>query len=81
MVSFGAASGPVEGVAVNALAAKGSLYLTRPTLFSYCASRAELEASASRVFQMLAGGQARAPLAADPPVRPAGHSRIRVARR
>jgi len=57
MVSFGAASGPVEGVAVSTLAAKGSIFLTRPTLFTYCASRDELGASASRVFEMLASGK------------------------
>ena len=43
MVSFGNASGPVPPVDIGILAAKGSLYLTRPTLVTYTAKRADLE--------------------------------------
>src|SRR3954449_7098865 len=43
MVSFGNASGPPEPIAPGILAQKGSLYLTRPTLFNYVASREQLE--------------------------------------
>jgi NADPH2:quinone reductase len=35
---------------------KGSLYFTRPTLANYCASRDDLELSASRLFKMIANG-------------------------
>ena len=59
MVSFGNASGPVDPFSPNLLAQKGSLFLTRPTLFSYIASRAELEASAAELFKMVGSGQVR----------------------
>ena len=57
MVSFGNASGPVEPFTPLLLSQKGSLFLTRPTLFSYIATRTELEAAASELFEMLLGGQ------------------------
>lgn len=56
MVVFGAASGPVDPVNPMTLAAKGSLYLTRPTLKTYIAKREDLVMSAGRVFDMLASG-------------------------
>jgi len=59
MVSFGQSSGPVEPFSPNLLAQKGSLFLTRPTLFSYIASRAELEASAAELFAVVGSGQVR----------------------
>ena len=46
MVSFGNSSGPVAPFDLSVLSAKGSLYLTRPSLASYTAKRADLEASA-----------------------------------
>src|ERR687888_234911 len=42
MVSFGNASGPVAAVNLGILSTKGSLYVTRPTLNTYAASRADL---------------------------------------
>jgi NADPH:quinone reductase len=57
MVSFGQSSGTVEPFSPNLLAQKGSLFLTRPTLFSYIASRAELEASAAELFEVVGSGQ------------------------
>ena len=42
MVSFGSASGPVPDFSLGELASRGSLFITRPTLFSYAASRGEL---------------------------------------
>ncbi|MEO8175408.1 MAG: quinone oxidoreductase [Sphingomicrobium sp.] len=59
MVSFGQASGPVEPFSPTVLAQKGSLFLTRPTLFSYIASRAELEQSAADLFEVVGSGQVR----------------------
>lgn len=56
MVSYGNASGPVTGVDVGILAAKGSLYLTRPTLNTYTASRADLLATAKDLFDVVASG-------------------------
>ena len=59
MVSFGQASGPIEPMPPTLLAQKGSLFLTRPTLFHYIASRAELEASAAELFAIVAAGKVR----------------------
>lgn len=56
MALFGQSSGAVPPFDPNTLAAKGSLYLTRPTLFHYIASRAELEASASELFEAVRAG-------------------------
>lgn len=55
-VSFGNASGPVPPFAPTLLSQKGSLYVTRPTLFTYIATRPELEASAGALFDVVAGG-------------------------
>lgn len=56
MISFGNASGPVPPVSPLELTSRGSLFLTRPRLFDYVATRAELEASAARLFAMVAEG-------------------------
>ena len=55
-VSFGNASGPVEGVNLGILAAKGSLYATRPTLNTYTATRADLVATAKDLLDVVASG-------------------------
>lgn len=59
MVSFGNASGAVPPVAIGILATKGSLYLTRPTLGTYIATREELEARAKALFDVVASGQVK----------------------
>ena len=59
MVSFGNASGPPEPIAPGLLSQKGSLFLTRPTLNDYIASRQELEASAKDLFDVIASGKVR----------------------
>ena len=59
MVSFGNASGPPEAIAPGLLSQKGSLFLTRPTLNDYIASRQELEASAKDLFDVIASGKVR----------------------
>ncbi|MGN6375541.1 MAG: quinone oxidoreductase family protein [Sphingomonas sp.] len=56
IVSFGSASGPVEGVSLGTLSSKGSLFVTRPTLFDYAVTREERQATLDRVFEMLAKG-------------------------
>ena len=56
-VSFGNASGPVAPFAPGRLAAGGSLYLTRPTLFDYIVTVEELDESARLVFDMVASGK------------------------
>jgi len=56
MVSFGNSSGAVPPFAPGILSAKGSLYLTRPTLFHYIATRPELERAASELFAVMQSG-------------------------
>jgi len=56
MVLFGQASGPVPPMDLGQLAAKGSLFITRPTLFSYTAKREDLLASAQDLFDVVASG-------------------------
>ena len=59
MVSFGNASGPVDPISPLLLSQKGSLYLTRPTLFHYVATREELEKSAGELFAMVESGKVK----------------------
>ncbi len=56
MVSFGNASGPVPAFEPGLLAAKGSLFFTRPSLMHYTARRADLLASAAELFAVVTGG-------------------------
>ena len=58
-VSFGNASGPVPAFEPLRLSRAGSIYFTRPTLFDYAATRAELEESAGAFFGMVASGGVR----------------------
>jgi len=50
MVTFGNASGPPPAISPFELTKRGSLFLTRPTLFNYIATRRELEAAARELF-------------------------------
>ncbi|MFL6659248.1 MAG: quinone oxidoreductase family protein [Massilia sp.] len=59
MVSFGSASGPVPDFSLGELASRGSLFITRPTLFAYAASRAELEMMAADLFEMVGSGKVK----------------------
>ncbi|MEO6225695.1 MAG: quinone oxidoreductase [Sphingomicrobium sp.] len=59
MVSFGNASGPPAPFAPALLAQKGSLYLTRPTLFHYIATRDQLEQSARELFEVVGSGKVK----------------------
>ena len=59
MVSFGNASGPVDPFPPGILAQKGSLFLTRPTMYHYTATRAELEAAANELFELVENGTIR----------------------
>lgn len=56
MVSFGQSSGKVAPLDTGLLAAKGSLFLTRPSLFTYTASRPDLMTSAAELFDMVKRG-------------------------
>jgi len=59
LVSFGNASGPVTGVDLGILAAKGSLFVTRPTLATYTATQAALQSAADDLFAVLLSGDVR----------------------
>src|SRR6476661_8021032 len=59
MVSFGSASGPVPPFSLNELASRGSLFITRPTLFSYSAKREDLEAMAADLFDVVGSGKVK----------------------
>ena len=59
MVSFGQSSGAIEPLSPAILAQKGSLFLTRPTLFSYIADPADLEASAAELFEVVMSDQVK----------------------
>jgi NADPH2:quinone reductase len=59
MVSFGNASGPVDPFPATILAQKGSLFLTRPTLYDYIATRDELEQAARDLFDVVASGKVK----------------------
>jgi NADPH2:quinone reductase len=56
MISFGNASGPVTGVDLGILARKGSLFVSRPTLFDYYATAEERARFGGRVLDMMATG-------------------------
>lgn len=55
-VTFGNASGPIRNFDVGGLGAKGSLYVTRPTLFTYTAKRSDLLANAADLFEVVESG-------------------------
>jgi NADPH2:quinone reductase len=59
LVSFGNASGPVDKFDVGLLAAKGSLYITRPTLGTYVADEASLQANAKDLFDVVKTGKVK----------------------
>ena len=56
MVSFGQASGPVQPLDLSVLVAKGSLFLTRPSLMTYTAKREDLLAHARDLFEVVEKG-------------------------
>lgn len=62
LVSFGNASGPVKNFDVGQLAANGSLYLTRPTLFSYTSTDADFRETANDVVEIVKSGKVKIPV-------------------
>lgn len=56
IVSYGNASGPVPPFSAIDLLRAGSVFVTRPTLFDYIATRDEMQACAARLFEMMASG-------------------------
>ncbi len=59
MVTFGNASGAVAPIDLGILAAKGSLYVTRPTLMGYVAKREELLAASKELFDLVLAGKVK----------------------
>jgi NADPH2:quinone reductase len=59
MASFGNASGPVDSFSPGILAQKGSLFLTRPTMYDYVATREELEQAAGDLFDVVGSGKVK----------------------
>lgn len=57
LANFGNASGKVEPLDIGLLAAKGSLYVSRPTLFTHIATRESTQAMADDLFAMVTSGQ------------------------
>jgi len=58
-VSFGNASGPLPAIDSKEFSSRGSLFFTRPTLFSYIAKRADLEAAAAELFDVILTGKVK----------------------
>lgn len=62
LVSFGNASGPVKSFDLGLLAAKGSLYVTRPTLFSYTSTDADFRETAEDLVEIVKSGKVSIPI-------------------
>ncbi|CAB3748677.1 quinone oxidoreductase family protein [Paraburkholderia solisilvae] len=58
-VTFGSSSGPLPLIDSSELAARGSLFFTRPTVFSYIGKRADLEAMSAELFDVLVSGKVK----------------------
>jgi NADPH2:quinone reductase len=58
-VTFGQSSGPIPPLNLGVLSQKGSLFVTRPTLFTYVAKREDLEDSAAALFDVVAKGSVK----------------------
>ena len=68
LASFGSSSGKVEGFDLGILAAKGSLFVTRPTLATYTADTENLRKMARDLFKVVSSGQVRIALSATAPL-------------
>jgi len=72
MVGFGNASGAPDPFPPNLLAQKGSLFLTRPTLYNYTATRDELQQAAGELFAMVESGKVKIEVKQRFPLKDAG---------
>ena len=66
--SFGSASGPVEGFNLGLLGQKGSLFATRPTLFTFLADRARLDTMARELFDVVGAGVVKVAISESAPL-------------
>jgi NADPH:quinone reductase len=76
MACYGNASGPVPPVDISILAAKGSLFLTRPSLATYTAKRADLETVASDLLGVVGTGAVKIEINQTYPLRDAAEAHI-----
>ena len=59
MVSYGNATGPAPSFSPLELSKRGSLFITRPSLFAYIATRSDLDAAARETFRVIASGKVK----------------------
>ena len=81
MISFGNASGPVPPLNIAQLSAKGSVYLQRPTLMTYTATRALLEETANDLFEAVTSGKVKIEINQRYPLKDAAQAQIDLAAR
>jgi NADPH2:quinone reductase len=74
MVSYGQSSGAIAPFKIGTLAEKGSLFLTRPTLFNYVARRQDLLDSSKELFDLVAAGRLRVEIRQSYPLRDAARA-------
>jgi NADPH2:quinone reductase len=74
LVTYGNASGPVPPFSPLELSRAGSIFVTRPTLFDYCATVEELRASAARLFELMGSGAVQVQIGARYPLDQAGEA-------
>jgi NADPH:quinone reductase len=74
MVSFGNSSGPVEGVNLGILSAKGSLFVTRPTLGTHVATLEKLQACSDEMFDLIKRKKLRIDVARSYPLKDAARA-------
>lgn len=72
-VPFGQSSGPIQDFQLKDLAAHGSLFTTRPSLFDYVATKGELQAACNTLFAMLEGDHLKITINDKFPLKDAGH--------
>lgn len=76
MVSFGNASGAVPPINIGQLAAKGSLYVTRPALATYTAKRTNLDRAAGELFDAIASGKIKPVVSKTYPLKDAAQAHV-----
>ena len=81
MVSFGNASGPVEGVNLGILAAKGSLFVTRPTLGTHVNTPEKMQAAADELFDLVLKKKIKVRIDQRYPLEQAGEAQAALAAR
>ncbi len=81
MVSFGNASGPVEGVDLALLNNKGSLYVTRPKLGDYVPTQETMQAAADELFGLILDGRIKVAIGQRFPLAEAAQAQVALAAR